>query len=105
KNYNAKFRELDDLLKESDYVLLITPLTKETEGLMGKREFSLMKETAIFINASRGKTVVEKDLIEALKNKEIAAAGLDVFEVEPIERNNPLLDMDHVVTLPHIGSS
>ena len=64
-----------------------------------------MKETGIFINGSRGKTIVEKDLIAALQNKEIAAAGLDVFEVEPVEPDNPLLDMPNVVTLPHIGSS
>src|SRR5690606_34096131 len=105
EKYNAKYRKLDDLLGESDYVLLITPLTKETEGMLGAREFSLMKETGIFINGSRGKTIVEKDLIAALQNKEIAAAGLDVFEVEPVEPDNPLLDMPNVVTLPHIGSS
>jgi len=103
--FNASYRKLDDLLQESDYVVLITPLTKETEGLLGKREFKLMKETAIFINGSRGKTIVEKDLIEALENKEIAAAGLDVFEKEPVDPDNPLLSMSNVVTLPHIGSS
>lgn len=102
---NASYRQLDDLLKESDYVLLITPLTNETEKMLTLREFQLMKDTAIFINASRGKTIVEKDLITALQTKEIAAAGLDVFEKEPIEEDNPLLDMPNVVTLPHIGSS
>lgn len=105
KKYNAEYRSLDDLLKESDFVVLMTPLTKETEGMIGAREFSLMKETAIFINGSRGKTIVEKDLIEALQTKKIAAAGLDVFEKEPVEPDNPLLDMPNVVTLPHIGSS
>jgi len=105
EKYDATYRALDDLLQESDYVLLMTPLTEETEGMLGKREFALMKETGIFINGSRGKTIVEKDLIAALKNKEIAAAGLDVFDIEPVEHDNPLLDMPNVVTLPHIGSS
>lgn len=105
ENYNAQYRDLDDLLKEADFVVLMTPLTKETEGMIGKREFSLMKKSAIFINGSRGQTIVERDLIEALQSGEIAAAGLDVFEKEPVEPDNPLLDMPNVVTLPHIGSS
>lgn len=105
ENYNADFVSLDELLKQSDYVLLMTPLTKETEGLLGLEQFKLMKKSAIFINGSRGKTIVEKDLIEALQTEEIAAAGLDVFETEPVEADNPLLQMPNVVTLPHIGSS
>ncbi|HLR69854.1 MAG TPA: D-glycerate dehydrogenase [Pseudogracilibacillus sp.] len=103
--FNATYKELDTLLRESDFVVLMTPLTPETEGMIGAREFSLMKETAIFINGSRGQTIVEKDLIAALKTKQIAAAGLDVFEKEPVEDDNPLLDMPNIVTLPHIGSS
>lgn len=103
--YQAQFRHLDELLEESDFVCLITPLTKETEGMIGKREFQLMKKSAIFINASRGKTIVEQDLIDALRNHEISAAGLDVFEQEPVNPDNELLQMKNVVTLPHIGSS
>jgi len=103
--FNATYKELDALLRESDFIVLMTPLSPETEGMIGAREFSLMKETAIFINGSRGQTIVEKDLIAALRNKQIAAAGLDVFEKEPVEDDNPLLDMPNVVTLPHIGSS
>ena len=105
ERFNAKHLELDDLLKQSDYIILIAPLTKETEGMIGKREFDLMKETAIFINGSRGATIVESELIEALKNTKIKAAGLDVYNHEPVEVDNPLLKMDNVVTLPHIGSS
>jgi len=105
EKYNAKYLELDELLRQSDYIILITPLTEETEGMIGKREFDLMKESAIFINGSRGGTVVESELITALKNKTIKAAGLDVYTNEPVEGDNPLLKMDHVVTLPHIGSS
>ncbi|BAQ11116.1 d-isomer specific 2-hydroxyacid dehydrogenase [Bacillus sp. OxB-1] len=105
KRFAAVYRSLEDLLRESDFVLLITPLTPETEELIGKKEFELMKQSAIFINVSRGGTVVEPDLIEALQTKEIAAAGLDVFAQEPVAPANPLLQMDNVVTLPHIGSS
>lgn len=105
KKFNAVHCSLDDLLQQSDFVVLMTPLTEETKGLLSLREFQLMKDTAIFINGSRGQTIVEKDLITALETKEIAAAGLDVFETEPVDSDNPLLKMDHVVTLPHIGSA
>lgn len=105
KRLNAEYVSLDELLKRSDYVCLVTPLTKETRGMMGKREFQLMKPSAIFINISRGSTVVEEDLIEALKTGEIAAAGLDVFVKEPIDPDNELLKMKNVVTVPHIGSA
>lgn len=105
KRFNASYKDLESLLKTADFVCLITPLTNVTENLMGKKEFELMKPSAIFINASRGRTVVEEALIEALKKKEIAAAGLDVFVQEPIDPENELLRMDNVVTLPHIGSA
>ncbi|WP_026693739.1 2-hydroxyacid dehydrogenase [Peribacillus kribbensis] len=105
QNYHAVYCSLEDLLKQSDIVCLMTPLTLETEKLMGKREFELMKETAIFINGSRGKTVDEQALIEALKTKEILGAGLDVFVQEPVQKDHPLLTMNNVVTLPHIGSA
>lgn len=97
--------DFDSLLKQSDFVVLMTPLTDETFQLIGEREFKLMKDSAVFINVSRGQTVDEKALIKALQNKEIYGAGLDVFEQEPIEKDNPLLEMDNVVTVPHIGSA
>ncbi|RXT05659.1 D-glycerate dehydrogenase [Ammoniphilus sp. CFH 90114] len=96
---------LDDLLAQSDFVVLMTPLTPETTHLMGREEFEKMKDTAIFINASRGKTVDEQALIEALETKQIRGAGLDVYEREPIASDHPFLKMPQVVTLPHIGSS
>ncbi|WP_106496528.1 2-hydroxyacid dehydrogenase [Lentibacillus sp. Marseille-P4043] len=105
EKFAATYLDLYALLRESDFVCLITPLTPETKELIGKREFQLMKKSAIFINGSRGRTVVEQDLIKALQNGEIAAAGLDVFEKEPVDPNNPLLQMKNVVTTPHIGSS
>ncbi|MFD1851126.1 2-hydroxyacid dehydrogenase [Oceanobacillus bengalensis] len=103
--FNATYCSLNELLAKADFVCLITPLTKETTEMIGLKEFQQMKKSAIFINASRGKTIVEKDLIEALQSGEILAAGLDVFEQEPVEPNNKLLQMPNVVTLPHIGSS
>jgi gluconate 2-dehydrogenase len=105
EKFQATYCELDDLLAASDFVVLMTPLTKETKGMLGAREFSFMKKSAIFINGSRGQTIIEKDLIAALEAGEIRAAGLDVFDVEPVEADNPLLTMPQVVTLPHIGSS
>lgn len=105
KSFSASYRSMDTLLQASDYVCLITPLTTETEKLIGKREFELMKSSAMFINGSRGKTVDEPALIHALQTKKIAGAGLDVFETEPVAPDNPLLTMKNVVTTPHIGSS
>jgi glyoxylate/hydroxypyruvate/2-ketogluconate reductase len=103
--YGAVYCSMEELLKKSDFVCLMTPLTPDTVNLIGKREFELMKESAIFINASRGKTVDEEALIEALQKGQIYGAGLDVFVQEPVEKNNPLLSMKNVVMLPHIGSA
>ncbi|MDF2504355.1 D-glycerate dehydrogenase [Clostridium sp.] len=105
KNLGVKYSDLESLLKKSDFVVLMTPFTKETYRLMSVNEFNLMKKTAVFINASRGQTVDEKALIEALKTGEIYAAGLDVYEKEPIEANNELLKLNNVVVLPHLGSA
>lgn len=103
--YGAEYCDLDTLLTRSDFVVLVTPLTPETFQLIGAREFALMKQSAIFVNVSRGQTVDEAALIDALRNGEIHAAGLDVFEKEPVELDNPLLSMPNVVTVPHIGSA
>lgn len=102
---DAVYLTLPELLREADFIVLMTPLTSETRGLIGAAEFALMKETAIFINASRGATVDESALIEALKSGQIYGAGLDVFEHEPVAPDHPLLTMPNVVTLPHIGSA
>lgn len=99
------YAEKEQLLKEADFVVLMTPLTPETVHLMGAHEFSLMKKSAIFINASRGKNVDERALLEALKKKEIYGAGLDVFHTEPVQADNPLLKLPNVISLPHIGSA
>lgn len=105
KKYDATYCSLNDLLKRSDYVLLMTPLTDETYQMIGAEQFNLMKKSAIFINVSRGQTIDEQALINALQNGDIQGAGLDVFEQEPIQPDNPLLKMGNVVTTPHIGSA
>ena len=96
---------MEQLLQESDFVVLMTPLTPQTVNIMNTREFNLMKRSAIFINASRGETVDESALIKALKDGTISGAGLDVYNKEPIDAHNPLLKMQNVVTIPHIGSA
>ena len=103
KMKGVAYRELDDLMKESDFITLHCPLSKETHHLIGKRELDLMKPTAILVNTSRGPVVDEKALVSALKKGKIAGTGLDVYEKEP--RLTPgLLKLENVVLLPHIGS-
>lgn len=101
---NARYESLEGLLKKSDFVCLMAPLTSETIGMVGEREFRLMKETAIFINGARGQLVKEDELITALERGEILAAGLDVYLKEPLNANSPLLKMKNVVTTPHMAS-
>lgn len=105
KRLNVKYCDFQSLLKLSDFIVLMTPLNKETYHIIDFEEFDLMKKTAVFINASRGQTVNEKALTDALQNKKISGAGLDVYETEPISYDNPLLKLPNVVTLPHIGSA
>ncbi|MCA1293471.1 D-glycerate dehydrogenase [Paenibacillus sp. alder61] len=99
------YSSLEELLRTSDYVVLLTPLTPETRHLMNEERFKLMKRSAVFVNVSRGETVQEEALIRALEGRLIAGAGLDVYEQEPIGAGHPFLGMDNVVTLPHIGSA
>lgn len=105
ERFGARYCELDALLEEADFVCLILPLTDETRHLFGAEQFKKMKSSAIFINAGRGPVVDEEALIEALKSGEIHAAGLDVFEQEPLPRASELLTLPNVVALPHIGSA
>ncbi|MGP3593757.1 glyoxylate/hydroxypyruvate reductase GhrB [Vagococcus sp. WN89Y] len=105
ERFQARYCSLDTLLQESDFVCLVLPLTEETHHLIGKPQFALMKKSAIFINAGRGPVVDEAALIDALQSGEIHAAGLDVFEKEPLPVDSPLLSLPNVVALPHIGSA
>lgn len=95
--------ELEESLKEADYVVNVLPLTKDTYKIIGEKEFDAMKESAIFINYGRGKSVDEKALINALKFKKIKGAALDVFEKEPLPKESPLWEMDNVIITPHSG--
>ncbi|MCO6552319.1 MAG: D-glycerate dehydrogenase [Gilliamella sp.] len=103
--YKAKRLELDNVLKQADFVVIILPLTKETTQLITKEKLTLMKPSAILINGARGKIVDQQALFEALKNKTIKAAGLDVFEVEPLPTDSPLLQLNNVLLSPHVGSA
>lgn len=105
KELGINYQGFNDLLEDSDFILLMTPLTKETYHLIDGEAFNKMKATSYFINAARGAVADEAALIQALKDKKIAGAGLDVFEQEPVDPSNPLLKMENVVTLPHIGSA
>ncbi|MGX4670023.1 2-hydroxyacid dehydrogenase [Cerasibacillus sp. JNUCC 74] len=99
------FLGLNELLSEADFVVSVVPLTDETRNMFDADAFGMMKHSAIFINISRGGVVDEAALIQALKEEQIAAAGLDVFSKEPLPKDHPLLQMRNVVALPHIGSA
>jgi len=96
---------LDELLQHADIVAAVLPLSGETRGLMGAREFGLMKPGAIFINGARGAIVQEDALLQALDHGTLRAAGLDVFATEPLPMDSPLRTHPKVTALPHIGSA
>lgn len=103
--YGFTYMPLHTLLQQSDFVVVMAPYTPETVGLIGKKELSLMKPSAILINTARGGIVDEAALYDALTDGTIWAAGLDVFETEPVPVNHPLLTLPNVTALPHIGSA
>lgn len=96
---------LDELLQRADIVAVVLPLSSETRGLMGAREFGLMKAGAIFVNGARGAIVQEDALLHALDHGNLRAAGLDVFATEPLPLDSPLRRHAKVTALPHIGSA
>jgi glyoxylate reductase len=99
------FVELEQLLKESDFVSLHVFLSPQTRHLIGERELALMKPTAVLVNTTRGPVVDQRALYRALKEGRIAAAGLDVAEEEPVPLDDPLLTLDNVTITPHVGSA
>ncbi len=99
----AGIESLPEHLPEADFVVLVTPLTPETRGLIGERELRLMKQDAILINVARGGVVDEAALVHALRGGWIAGAGLDVFEQEPLPADSPLWDMPNVIITGHYG--
>jgi D-3-phosphoglycerate dehydrogenase len=93
----------EDLLRQSDFVTLHVQLSPRTEGLIGAAELALMKPTAYLINTSRGQCVDENALIAALREKKIAGAGIEVYDVEPLPLDHPFRKLDNAVTTPHLG--
>jgi len=103
KRLGVTMVDLDTLYRESDFLSLHVPLTDSTTGMIGAAQLALMKPTAILINMARGPVVDQAALVDALQNKRIAAAGLDVFEVEPLPPGHPFATMPNVVLSPHCG--
>jgi phosphoglycerate dehydrogenase-like enzyme len=99
--YSVRWSPLDDLLRESDVVVSFVPGIPEARQMMGEREFGLMKPTAYFVNCGRARTVDEQVLYRVLREGRIAGAGLDVFHIEPLPRENPLRELDNVIITPH----
>lgn len=94
-------KDLEQMLGRSDYVSIQVPHNKETHHMMGAKQFAAMKPSAFFVNCCRGGVVDEQSLLSALKSKKIAGAGLDVFEKEPTPKDNPLLQLENVISTPH----
>lgn len=102
---DIEYRTMNDVLRDSDFVSVHVPLTPETRHLLGAEQFRMMKPTAVLINAARGPIVDQAALVEALRTRTIYAAGIDVFEQEPVLPDDPLLSLDNVVVAPHIASA
>ncbi len=105
RELGARYVSLDDLLRESDFVSIHTPLTPETRHLVSAREFGLMKPSAILVNTARGQVVDQAALIEALRAGTIAGAALDVTDPEPLPLDNPLFSFPNAIITPHIASA
>jgi gluconate 2-dehydrogenase len=101
----ARQVSFDAVLGESDFIVVMTPLNDQTRGLIGAREFGLMKSSAILVNAARGPIVQESALLEALDGGRLRAAALDVFDVEPLPADSRLRGHPRVLALPHMGSA
>ncbi|MHC1761795.1 MAG: 2-hydroxyacid dehydrogenase [Negativicutes bacterium] len=99
----AKYMELDDLVEMADIITLHTPLTAQTHYLINEARLKAMKPNAVLINTARGGLVDEKALVEVLKSGHLLGAGIDCFEVEPIDQNHPLTKFDNVIVTPHNG--
>lgn len=101
---NAQYRSLEQLLQESDFVVVAVDLNAESKALLSTEQFDLMQSHAVFVNIARGSVIDEQALIQALKDHKFFAAGLDVYEKEPLQTSE-LFQLDNVVTLPHVGSA
>jgi len=103
RKLGVRFVELDELLQEADVISLHLPFTDETKGVLGDRELSMMKRGAILINTSRAELIDTPSLVERLASGQLAGAGIDVFDQEPVSPDNPYLKLDNVVLSPHVG--
>lgn len=103
KKYNARYVELEYLLKNADFVTIHVPLNDKTKNLIKRKELEMMKSCSYLINTARGGIVSEEDLYEVLKEKRIAGAALDVFLEEP-PKSSPLLELDNLITTPHAAA-
>jgi D-3-phosphoglycerate dehydrogenase len=103
KEVGVEYSSKDDLFRNADIITVHLVLSDRSRGLVGAKELGLMKKTAYLVNTSRGPIVDEKALIDALNKKQIAGAGLDVFDVEPLPLDHPYRKMDNVVITPHLG--
>ena len=103
KEFGVEYSSKDDLFRSADIVTIHLVLSDRTRGLVGVNELALMKGSAYLVNTSRGPIVDEKALLEALNKKQIAGAGLDVFDIEPLPLDHPFRKMDNVVITPHLG--
>jgi glyoxylate reductase len=105
QSLDARYCSFNEILAESDYLVIAVPLNDETCGMISRDELHKMKSTAILINIARGPIVNTDALTEALTNGDIYAAGLDVTDPEPLPRDHPLLQLDNVTIAPHLGSA
>jgi phosphoglycerate dehydrogenase-like enzyme len=98
------YRNLNKLLQDSDFVVNCLPLTPKTRGYYDMEKFKQMKTSAYFLNIGRGASVIEKDLIKALKTKLIKGAAVDVTEIEPLPKTSPLWKLENIIITPHVSS-
>ena len=105
ESMGLQYMPIEELVRISDFISIHVPLNKETYHLVNRQLLSLMKKNAIIINTSRGQIIDEEALVEVLKEGRIAGAGLDVFQVEPLEKDNELLKLNNVILTPHLGSA
>jgi D-3-phosphoglycerate dehydrogenase len=103
KEAGVDYVSKEDLFRQSDFITIHVVLSQRSRGLVGAKELGLMKPTAYLINTSRGPIIDEPAMLAALREKKIAGAGLDVFDVEPLPKDHPLRKMDNVVLTPHLG--
>ena len=102
---DIEFKPLHELLRESDIISIHATLTKETYHMLSYKEFELMKDGVYIVNTARGAIIDEKAFLEYLKAGKIGGAALDVFEIEPLPGNSPLLDFENLILTPHLAAS